>query len=183
MTFYRSVESLCLSSIITERRNVLCTACVHFGFKTGPLIMTGITIDHTLIGKYSLCTPNSQHMTDFLIRMLNIFENSPIFHFALMDIGFYFRFFLLFQNWKIQWTEGTRTVTWTMFTYVWKLSTHVLHPMRVPPEPAEHVASVAAVSTVVTPGEPVVELGKFVLPCQVHLLIWLPCSCQKKTYP
>lgn len=43
-------------------------------------------------------------------------------------------------------------------------------------EPAEHVASVAAVSTVVTPGEPVVELSQFVLPCQVHLLIRLPRS-------
>lgn len=52
--------------------------------------------------------------------------------------------------------------------------------MQVPPEPAKHVASVASMSTVVTPGEPVVELGEFVLPCQVHLLIWLPCSCQKR---
>lgn len=43
--------------------------------------------------------------------------------------------------------------------------------MQVPPEPAKHVASVASMSTVVTPGEPVVELGEFVLPCQVHLLI------------
>lgn len=46
-----------------------------------------------------------------------------------------------------------------------------MHLARVPPEPAEHVASVAAVSTVVTPGEPVVKLSKFVLPCQVNLLI------------
>lgn len=43
--------------------------------------------------------------------------------------------------------------------------------VRFPPEPAEHVARVAAVSTDVTPGEPVVELGQFVLPCQVHLLV------------
>lgn len=48
---------------------------------------------------------------------------------------------------------------------------HMCSMVRVPPEPAEHVASVATVPTVVTPGEPVVELGEFVLPCQVHLLI------------
>ena len=42
---------------------------------------------------------------------------------------------------------------------------------QVPPEPAEHVASMSAMPTIVTPGEPVVELGEFVLPRQVHLLI------------
>lgn len=50
--------------------------------------------------------------------------------------------------------------------------------LRVLPEPAEHVTSMAAVSTVVAPGEPVVELGQFVLPCQASLLICLPSSCQ-----
>lgn len=36
----------------------------------------------------------------------------------------------------------------------------------------------AAMATVVTPGEPVVKLCKFVLSCQVHLLIRLPRSCK-----
>lgn len=48
------------------------------------------------------------------------------------------------------------------------------------PEPAEHVAGVAAMSTVVTPGEPVVELSQFVFPRQVHFFIRLTSSCKKK---
>lgn len=48
--------------------------------------------------------------------------------------------------------------------------------LHFPPEPAEHVASVAAVSADVTPGEPVVKLGQFVLSGQVHLLVRLPSS-------
>lgn len=47
------------------------------------------------------------------------------------------------------------------------------------PEPAEHVPSVAAMATVVTPGEPVVELSQFVLPCQVDLVVGLSRACQK----
>lgn len=49
----------------------------------------------------------------------------------------------------------------------------VLLPGRLP-EPAEHVTRVAPVATVVAPGEPVVELGQFVLPGQVPLLVRPP---------
>lgn len=52
--------------------------------------------------------------------------------------------------------------------------------LQVLPEPAEHVTGVATVATVVAPGEPVVELGQFVLPCQADLLIGPPRSCQAK---
>lgn len=48
--------------------------------------------------------------------------------------------------------------------------------LRFPPEPAEHVASMATVSADVTPGEPVVKLRQFVLSRQVHLLVRLSSS-------
>lgn len=60
------------------------------------------------------------------------------------------------------------------------VSTPEQHPARAPPEPAEHVSGVAAVATVVTPGEPVVELSELVLPRQVPLLLRLPRHWRRK---
>lgn len=146
----------------------LRAVCAHSGFKTGPLITIDITVCHTIICRHL------QNLSDFLFYL----------YLAYLIFAFLVNSFLFVSTLKIQGTEGTQSLVITIFTYSMSENyLHVHHPLWASPEPAEHVASVATVSTVVTPGEPVVELSKFVLPCQVHLLIWLPCSCQKKVYP
>lgn len=121
----------------------MCTSHVHFGF-------------------------NSSHLMSDLVAInsFDIFENNPIFHFVLMDIRFFLSFLFQILKSNEQEVHQRKEPCSHMLDYP-----HMQHPARVPPEPAEHVASVAAVSTVVTPGEPVVELSEFVLSCQVHLLI------------
>lgn len=42
---------------------------------------------------------------------------------------------------------------------------------RTVPEPAEHVTCVTPVTTVVTPGKPVIKLSEFFVSCEISFLV------------